>query len=190
MARSRNATIDWPFVITKDPKDTKSRCHRRVVRSNAMRDFWRRKKLASKESAKLGPSHKFTDITVSTAYDDDLVLPGFLVDESERLDRVEEASVHRIGEQTGAEGSDPAAMHNDPNSTSTVAQRHVSSNGALHPLRFEPIPSLKSSLGSGVSDPFNALPVRGSQSWDVLHSRKCIPPHISSTLFPRPRVFY
>lgn len=184
MARSRNSTVDWPFVVTKDPEDTKSRLHRRVVRSNAMHDFWRRKKLAAKDSAKYVPGHNFIGIAVSTAYEDNLLLSKILVDESEGLNWVREAPAHRIGEQTGDEGSDPAAMHNDPSSTSTVALRHVSGDGPLNLLRRNPIPSPKSSLGSGVTDPFNALPVGDSQSWDVLHSRKYIRPHISSTFVP------
>ena len=174
MARSRISAIDWPFVITKEPDDTKRRRHRRAVRSNAMRDFWRRKKLATMDSAQNGPGHKFIGIAASTAYEDNSFLSKLLAGESERLDWVGEASAHRIGEQTGDEGLDPAAMYHDPSSTSIVALRHVSGECPLDTFRTNRIPSPKSSLGSGVTDPFNAFPVGGSQSWHVLHSRKCI----------------
>ena len=186
MARSRISAIDWPFVVTKEPDDTKKRRHRQAVRSNAMRDSWRRKKLAAKDSAQYGPGSKFRGIAASTAYEDNSLLSKLLVDESERFDWPREVPGHGIGEQTGDEGSDPAVVYNDPSSTSPVALRHVTGEGPLNPFRINPI----FSLGSGVTDPFHALPLGDLQGWDVLHSREYIRSHMLSTFLPTCGILY
>ena len=166
MARTHLSAADWSFVITKDPEDSKSRRHRRAVRSNAMRDFWRRKKLAAKGTAKRGPRHESTGIA------DNALLANPLLDESERPDCAGEAPANGIGVQTGDEGSDPAPVYNDTSSTNTVALMHVSGEGPLTRFPTRPILSPKSLLGSGGKDPFNALSLGDSQSWDLLHSRE------------------
>ena len=182
MARTRLSAIDWSFVVTKDPEDSKSKRHRRTVRSNAMRDFWRRKKLATKHGAKRGPHYNFTGLAVSTLYKDNILFSDLRVDESERPYWAGETPANRRGEQTQYVDSDPAAMYNNPSSMSTIAQRHVSSEGPMMPFRTSPILSSQSSLGSGVTDPFNALPLGDSQSWDVLYSRKYTRPYSTFAL--------
>ena len=184
-----NQAMNWSFVITSASQEVKDRERRRIVRANAMRYYWRRKKLASKDLPK----------TIGNHVDKDGGRPARLIqclveDDPDAATHGEQAELSRSAgthhllleyqpnpssriKQTRNKDASPAAPHDGDNNA--VGPTHMEdpararrSNRTSLQKAFAPGPSER--LGSGVTDPFDALPIGGAQHCYVLRNRKII----------------
>lgn len=180
--------MNWSFVITSASQEVKDRERRRIVRANAMRDYWRRKKLASKDLSKATGGHVDKDEERPTRPIDSLVeddpnaatrgehggLPRSARTQSLALEHQTNTSSRIIGHPRNKDVS-PAAPHDgdtdavEPTNTRKPDQTCRSNHTSLQKT-FVPSPS--ELLGNGATDPFDALPIVGSQHSHVLRNRK------------------
>ena len=184
-----NQAMNWSFVITSASQEIKDRERRKIVRANAMRDYWRRKKLASKEKA-TGDHHIDKDGGRPTGLIDSLV-----------EDDPDAATRGEPGEPSGSAGTQHMVLEHQTNTSNRIRHTrnkdasptapHDGDTNAVEPTHIRDpnrarrcnhtslqktfVPSPSELLGSGVTDPFDALPIAGSQHCYVLRNRKILP---------------
>ena len=193
-----NQAMNWSFVITSASQEIKDRERRKIVRANAMRDYWRRKKLASKDLAKTtGNNHIDKDGGRPTG-------PiGSLVE-----DDPDSATRGEPGEPSGSAGTQhlvlehqtntsnrtrhirnkdasPAAPHGDTNAVDPTHMRDPDQARRCNHTSLQKtfVPGPSEVVGNGVIDPFDALPIAGSQHCYVLRNRKIL--HTEPVLYVR-----
>ena len=179
--------MNWSFVITSASQEIKDRERRRIVRANAMRDYWRRKKLVFRDTSKEtgnqvdkegGRPTRPIDSLVED--DPDAATSGGQggLPPSARAQHhlaLEQTNTSNRMRQTRDKDGVFAAPHNgytnavkptpmgDPNRAHHSNHTSLQKTFALSPSEL---------LGSGVTDPFDALPIGGPQHCYVLRNRK------------------
>ena len=172
---------DWSFVNNSGPNENEDA--RRLIRANAMRDYWRRKKQQKPHNVKPSSSENQVISARDKRPRDNLVPDSSfhcVWRIKEKPHSSEETSPDRDCETEPAveRGYDVVPPDFDENRCTPCEGRDCGKNAGsgCHWIAGQQAPGLPISMGGDVIDPFNAMPIGGSARYNSFVLSHCKSP--------------